>query len=118
MQLHDLSMQQKINYVQDTLYVMSGKWKLPILMAMYEGATRFRELQRAIPAITTRVLSKELKDLATNHLLVRTVYDTYPVTIEYKLTPYSYTLTPVVDALILWGHQHHQQIRQVPTAPV
>jgi len=96
----------KIAYVQDTLNVINGKWKLPILISMYEGKSRFRDLQRSIPAITTRVLSKELKDLESNKLIVRIVNDTRPVTIDYKLTTYSYTLTPVVDEMIKWGKQH------------
>ncbi len=96
----------KISYVQDTLSVIHGKWKLPILMSMYDGKSRFRDLQRNIPGITTRVLSKELKDLESNKLIVRIVHDTYPVSIDYKLTSYSYTLTPVVDEMIKWGKQH------------
>jgi len=96
----------RIAYVQDTLNIINGKWKLPILMSMYDGKSRFRDLQRSIPAITTRVLSKELKDLESNKLIVRIVNDTRPVTIDYKLTTYSYTLTPVVDEMIKWGKQH------------
>ncbi len=103
-------MTTKIKYVQDTLYVISGKWKLPILMSMYDGTNRFRDLQRSIPHITTRVLSKELKELESNKLIVRTVHDTYPITIEYTLTPYSYSLTPVVDEMIKWGKQHRKKI--------
>ena len=98
----------KIRYVQDTLLVINGKWKLPILLSMYDGKSRFRDLQRSIPAITTRVLSKELKDLELNKLIVRIVHDTYPVTIDYKLTSYSYTLTSVVDEMIKWGKQHNK----------
>lgn len=105
------SMTDKIKYVQDTLYVIGGKWKLPILMAMYDGTSRFRDLQRSITGITTRVLSKELKDLEANKLIVRTVHDTYPVTIEYTITPYSYTLKPVVEEMIGWGKQHRKKIR-------
>jgi DNA-binding HxlR family transcriptional regulator len=96
----------KIGYIQDTLSVINGKWKLPILMSMYAGKSRFRDLQRCIPNITTRVLSKELKDLESNRLIIRIVNDTYPFTIDYKLTTYSFTLTPVVDEMIKWGKQH------------
>jgi DNA-binding HxlR family transcriptional regulator len=110
MKKETLSTADKIKYVQDTLYVISGKWKLPILMAMYEGVSRFRDLQRAVPVITTRVLSKELKELEANQLIVRTVFDTYPVSIEYTLTPYSYSLTPVVDEMINWGRMHRKKV--------
>jgi len=96
----------KIGYLQATIQVISGKWKLPILMSMYTGISRFRDLQRNIPNITTRVLSKELKDLEANKLIVRIVHNSTPVAIEYKLTTYSFTLTPIVDEMIKWGKQH------------
>jgi|KBSMisStaDraftv2_1062788.scaffolds.fasta_scaffold2961152_1 DNA-binding HxlR family transcriptional regulator len=96
----------KISQVQTTLAVINGKWKLPILLSMYSGISRFRDLQRNIPNITTRVLSKELKDLEASKLVLRIVHDTHPVSIEYKLTTYSFTLTPVVDEMIKWGKQH------------
>ena len=96
----------RIGYVQTTLQAISGKWKLPILMSMYGGKSRFRDIQRNIPQITTRVLSKELKDLEASKLIIRIVHDGYPVSIEYKLTSYSFTLTPVVDEMIKWGKLH------------
>ena len=96
----------RIAYVQTTLQAISGKWKVPILMSMYAGKSRFRDIQRNIPQITTRVLSKELKDLEAAKLILRIVHDWHPVSIEYKLTSYSFTLTPVVDEMIKWGKQH------------
>jgi DNA-binding HxlR family transcriptional regulator len=96
----------KIGFVQGTLQAISGKWKLPILLSMYAGKNRFRDIQRNIPNITTRVLSKELKDLEASKLIIRIVHGSYPVSIEYKLTTYSFTLTPVVDEMIKWGKQH------------
>jgi DNA-binding HxlR family transcriptional regulator len=96
----------RIGYAQTTLQAVNGKWKVPILMSMYGGKSRFRDIQRNIPQITTRVLSKELKDLEANKLIIRIVHDGHPVAIEYKLTSYSFTLTPVVDELIKWGKLH------------
>src|ERR1700733_3299416 len=96
----------RISYVQNTLQAINGKWKLPILMSMYAGKSRFRDIQRNIPQITTRVLSKELKDLEASKLIIRIVQGGHPVSVEYKLTSFSYTLTPVVDEMIKWGKQH------------
>ncbi|MCD9019265.1 winged helix-turn-helix transcriptional regulator [Parachryseolinea silvisoli] len=110
----DLPIEQKIKYVQDTLYVISGKWKLPILLAMNFGARRFRDIQRAVPKITTKVLSKELKDLETNLLVIRTVYDTSPVTVEYTVSPYCKSLKPLVDEMILWGYNHRKKLITQP----
>jgi DNA-binding HxlR family transcriptional regulator len=54
---------QEIQALQDTLYVIGGKWKLPIMNSLCNGNTRFREIERGIPGITTRMLSKDLKEL-------------------------------------------------------
>src|ERR1700743_2297709 len=82
--------------VRDSIYVIGGKWKLPIIITLMEGPQRFRELQRSLDGITPKVLSKELKELELNAFVTRTVYDTTPVTVEYQLTDYSKTLKPVL----------------------
>ena len=107
---HDLPISEKIKYLQDTLFTISGKWKLPVLMAMYSGASRFTDIQRNVAAITTKVLSKELKDLEEHHLIVREVDRTYPQTISYTVTPYAFTLKPMVNEMISWGKTHRLKI--------
>lgn len=99
--------------VSDALYVISGKWKLPILISIFSGNHRFKEIERSIPKITSKVLAKELKDLEENHLIKRTVYDETPVVIEYTVTAYSQTLQPVIKALSDWGKQHREKIMGV-----
>lgn len=96
--------------VQDALYVLNGKWKLPIIIALQTGPVRFRELQRSVAGITAKVLSKELKELELNEFVVRTVYSTTPVTVEYTLTDYSTSLDSVIEALRSWGMQHRARI--------
>lgn len=104
--------QKKITYVQDTLYVISGKWRLPILIAMYYGNKRFKDIQRAVPDITTRVLSKELKELEVNKLIDRKVYDSSPILIEYTSSSYCKSLHPLVEEMAKWGKNHRDKIRQ------
>ena len=108
--LIDTSCQGSLRSVKDALDALSGKWKLQIIIALKEGPTRFKDLQRTVVGITPKLLSKELKELELNELVVRTVYDSMPVTIEYSLTPYSKTLDPVVLALRDWGAQHKKYI--------
>lgn len=96
--------------VRDALDVISGKWKLPIIIAIGRGHKRFRDIERSIPKITSKVLSKELKDLETHKLLKRTVYDSQPVSVEYTLTPYASTLNTVIAALQNWGTQHRKKM--------
>lgn len=101
---------QSLQAVQDALYVLNGKWKLPIIIALNEGPRRFRELQRLVTGITAKVLSKELKELELNEFAVRRVYATTPVTVEYELTEYSHSLDSIIEALRLWGIQHRARI--------
>ena len=61
--------------VTDAMNVLSGKWKLPILISLSFGDKRFGEMAREIPKITDRMLSKELRELELNQLVKRTVYD-------------------------------------------
>lgn len=96
--------------VQDSLYVLSGKWKIPILLALSFDVKRFSDLSREIPHITDRMLSKELRELEMNKLIQRKVYDTFPVTVEYTMTEYGKTLKDVLAALAEWGMKHREKI--------
>lgn len=95
--------------VNDTLNVISGKWKLPIIGSLLYNKKRFTEIQRNIQGITPRMLSKELKELELNGVVVRKVYDTQPVTIEYELTPSAKSLHEVLDKMVEWGVRHRKQ---------
>jgi len=96
--------------VRDTLYVLSGKWKLPIIIALSGGTKRFKDLQRSLQDITPKILSKELKELELNEFVTRTVYATSPVTVEYALTKYSQSLNNIIDEMREWGLQHRKRL--------
>ena len=101
-----------VNAIRDALFVLNGKWKLPLIFTIIEKPRRFNEIQQAVPGITPKILSKELKDLEENGFVKRNVYPTTPVTVIYEITPYSHTLKSVLNELRLWGTQHRDMIRQ------
>ncbi|WP_153798356.1 winged helix-turn-helix transcriptional regulator [Foetidibacter luteolus] len=109
-QLTKTECSQSMQAIKDALQVLSGKWKLPIILALSDGPLRFKELQRAVNNITPKILSKELKELELNEFVERTVHATSPVTVEYNLTPYSGTLEKLIAELQSWGLQHRQYI--------
>ncbi len=74
------------------------------------GKKRFKEIEREIPKITPRMLSKELRDLEMNGIIKRTVYDTIPVIIEYEFTPSGRTIKNVLDAMVKWGLEHRKAV--------
>lgn len=96
--------------VNDALYVIGGKWKLRIIIALSEGSVRFNELQRHLEGISARVLSGELKDLEQNGFVKRVVYP--DASVEYERTEYAETLKPVLKSLGEWGAMHKQNIMQ------
>lgn len=102
--------EREMRYVQDTLYVLSGKWKLLIIFALCNGNSRFMEIYKSIPKITTRMLSKELKELEINKLVERIIHDEYPIWAEYKPTAYCLTMQPIIDEMINWAKQHRKKI--------
>jgi len=93
----------------DTLNVMNGKWKLPIIASLLHGKIRFKDLQDNIDKITPRMLSKELKELEINGILERKVYNQTPVLIEYILTESGKNITSVIDSMIDWGMLHRAE---------
>lgn len=99
-----------INAVRDTLYVLNGKWKLPLIVALQNGPMRFNDIQRALGDITPKILSKELRELELNEFLTRSVESTRPVTVTYQLAEYSRSLNSVIDELRNWGIQHRERI--------
>ena len=99
----------KLRAVQDTLDILSGKWKIAIIGSLSFGTRRFMELQREVNGIGSKMLSKELRDLEINELVKRSVYDTKPVTVEYELTEYGQTLQAIIQEMINWGENHRKR---------
>jgi DNA-binding HxlR family transcriptional regulator len=108
-----LSCSEKLRAVEDSLYVLGGKWKLPVLIAVSQGHKRFNDLQRTVAGISSKVLSNELKEMELNGLIRRNVQpDAWPVIAEYELTEYSQSLKDVIYSLISWGTEHRSRIKQ------
>lgn len=104
---------ESLSSVEDAIYVIGGKWKLKIIIALQDrGNIRFNELQRIVAGISARVLSNELKDLELNGFVKRIVHsEQTPVVMEYISTDYSKTLKTVIMALSEWGRQHKNNIK-------
>ena len=96
--------------IKDALEALEGRWKLLILFTLSEGPKRFRQISKDLGGITDKVLSKELKSLEANRLIERTVYDTFPPTVEYTITAHGLSLEKVLDELHYWGLAHRKKI--------
>jgi DNA-binding HxlR family transcriptional regulator len=91
--------------IEDALYVIGGKWRLRIIIALFDGVGRFNEIRRAVSGISAKVLAAELRHLELNGFIKRGGLEA-PAAITYVLTDYSQTLRTVVHALHDWGKAH------------
>ncbi|GIL39161.1 winged helix-turn-helix transcriptional regulator [Roseiterribacter gracilis] len=91
--------------VEITLDVIGGRWKGVILYHLMNRTLRFNALRRALPNITQRMLTLQLRELERDGLVRRTVYAEVPPKVEYDLTEHGRSLTPLLHAMHDWGMQ-------------
>jgi DNA-binding HxlR family transcriptional regulator len=97
-------------FVQATLKVLGGKWKILILWHLKDKARRFSELKRLIPEITEKMLIQQLRELEKDEIVNRKVYSDVPPKVEYSFTDYGRSLEPALKALCEWGEEHLKRI--------
>ncbi len=91
------------------LRVIQGRWKLSILRELIDGVQRFSHLQRALPGVSQKVLTAQLRELVADGLVQRTVYPQVPPRVDYVLTPLGRDLIPVLEGLHAFGEQVEAQ---------
>ena len=90
--------------VEETLKMLEGRWKLLILFQLFGGQVkRFSELEKAIPAVTQKMLAQQLRQLEKDGVVRRVIYPEVPPKVEYSLTEWGQSLCPVLDALLKWA---------------
>ena len=92
--------------VRHAFNALGGKWAFSIVYALLDGTKRFKELERSIDGINTRMLVKELKSMEENNIVKRTAYPTVPPTVEYALTEKGKKIKPILHELRKWGMEH------------
>lgn len=85
------------------LQVIGGKWKPLILQQLKNNKQRFGQLQRLIPEINKQMLTKNLRDLEQNGVVIRTVFAEVPPRVEYTLSEKGQSLIPVLERMEQWG---------------
>lgn len=87
--------------------VLTGKWALYIMYLLKDGPVRFNELQRRMPEnMTHTTLSRQLKALEKDGLIIRQVYSEIPPRVEYEQSAIGYKFEKVLDALEIWGNEY------------
>jgi len=98
--------------VEATLELIGGKWKGLVLYHLLQGTMRFSELRRKVPGVTQRMLTRQLRELESAGLILRTVFAEVPPRVEYALTAEGQSLRPVILALREWGSNYLAAVRE------
>ena len=90
--------------VEEALKILEGRWKLVILFHLFGGKVlRFSDLERAIPAISQKMLIQQLRQMESDGIVRRFVHPQVPPKVEYCLTKWGQALCPALDALLKWA---------------
>jgi DNA-binding HxlR family transcriptional regulator len=100
-----IGVSEKTCTLKDVLDIIGGKWAMPIIYVLSKGKMRFKELERSVEGINTRMLVKELKNMEANGIITREVFATVPPTVEYTLTKKGEKLLPSIVSLHNWGQE-------------
>ena len=93
--------------VEAALGLLEGKWKsIGLWHLLTDKVLRFSELRKRIPVVTPNVLTRQLRELEEDGLIVRKVFAEVPPRVEYRLSPLGKTLTPILEALKVWGDEN------------
>lgn len=99
--------------IRNVVARFGGKWTLLVLLVLNEnGSTRFNQLCKLIPDISTKVLSGTLQTLEADDLISRKVFPEVPIRVEYELTERGMSLVPIILQLTDWAKQHMHSIMQ------
>jgi DNA-binding HxlR family transcriptional regulator len=88
--------------------LFGNKWKIYIIQQLLVKPFGFNELQRAIPGISQKVLSSNLKEMDAAGLISREVIPASPIRTEYSLTPIGESLIPIINSLVEWGTRYQK----------
>jgi DNA-binding HxlR family transcriptional regulator len=89
--------------VERVLKFLEGRWKLAIMFQLFGGKVlRFSDLERAIPAVSQKMLAQQLRQMEADGIVRRLVHPQVPPKVEYSLTDWGQSLCPVLDALLKW----------------
>lgn len=91
-----------------TMSLIDSKWKSCILDELRYRPMRPSELHKALPEATPRVLDFQLKELAEDGLVAKTIFPELPPRSEYSLTELGMSLIPIIDAMLEWGSRNKE----------
>ena len=98
--------------IRNVIARIGDRWSILILLTLEpaKAPMRFKEIEQAIPDISQKMLTRTLRDLEADGLVIRHAYAEVPPRVEYSLTETGKSLIPVILSLIDWGKEHFREV--------
>jgi DNA-binding HxlR family transcriptional regulator len=93
-----------------TIDVIGGKWKPPLIWLLLKGPMRFGELHKTMPGMALKVLSRQLKELEADGIVIRKAYPEVPPRVEYSLSEKGQSLREVMFMLSDWSRKNLMEV--------
>jgi DNA-binding HxlR family transcriptional regulator len=103
----------KFSPIASALKLIGGKWKIMILDNLLFKQMRFGELKRSLNGITSQMLSKKLKEMENDKLLIKKILKSEVLNTQYSLSEFGKSTIPVVKSLIKWGSFNKRKISKI-----
>ena len=102
--LEDVTPDMAARGIEDAFRILEGRWKMVIIFHLFaRGTLRFSALERAIPAVSQKMLIQQLRELERDGVVRRTVHPQVPPKVEYDLTEWGKAMCDALDALLEWA---------------
>lgn len=95
------------------LDIIGGKWKVLILWELHFQPRRFGELKKLVNGISEKMLIQHLRELETDGIVNRKVFQEIPPKVEYSLTQFGISLNKALMPLCNWGERHMKRIEAI-----
>lgn len=101
---------QKENFAREMLGRVADQWTLLVIDVLESGERRFGQLRQAIPGVSQKMLTKTLRQLERDGLVIRTVHPVIPPRVDYRLTPLGESLAEAVCGIWLWVEANMEKV--------
>src|SRR6266436_2260078 len=102
--LEDVTPDMAARGIEEAFRMLEGRWKMVIIFHLFaREVLRFSELEKAIPAVSQKMLIQQLRELERDGIVTRTVHPQVPPKVEYALTKWGQAMCPALDQLLEWA---------------
>ena len=108
-----LKKQQKLKPLKKILLFLNNRYKFEIIYYLSLQKMRFGEIKDNLESITQQLLTKQLKEMEKDNLIIRKKYNQFPKKVEYSLSVFGGSLVSLVKSMNKWEKTNIKKINTI-----